>query len=70
MTLLRAADVAELLLATAENGGSAAAVVVVGGSVDGLAGRRLAVVVDTPGASPRDSEASAPPRWTRRPPST
>lgn len=49
---LRAADVAELLLGTAEVGGSAAAVVVVGGSVDGLAGRRLAIAVGGPGALP------------------
>ena len=40
---LRAADVAELLIRTAEEGGSAAAVVVVGGA-DGLLGRRLALV--------------------------
>lgn len=46
---LRAADVAELLLTTAEEGGSAAAVVIVGGAVEGAAGRRLAVVVQTPG---------------------
>jgi xanthine dehydrogenase accessory factor len=48
---LRAADVAELLLATAEAGGSAAAAVVVGGSAEGLAGRRLAIVIPTPGAA-------------------
>jgi len=42
---LRASDVSQLLLRTAEEGGSAAAVVVVGGSVDGLAGRRIALVV-------------------------
>lgn len=47
---LRAADVAELMLVTAESGGSAAAVVVVGGSVEGLVGRRLAMVAESPGA--------------------
>jgi len=49
---LRAADVAELLLSTAESGGSAAATVIVGGSADGLAGRRLAIAVAAPGALP------------------
>jgi len=49
---LRAADVSQLLLTTAEDGGSAAAVVIVGGTVDGAAGRRLAVVVPTPGSVP------------------
>jgi xanthine dehydrogenase accessory factor len=43
MNALSAADVAELLLATAESGGSAAAVVIVAASRDGLTGRRLAV---------------------------
>jgi xanthine dehydrogenase accessory factor len=49
---LRAADVAELLLTTAEEGGSAAAVVIVGGSVHGAVGRRVAVVLATPGGVP------------------
>jgi xanthine dehydrogenase accessory factor len=44
---ISAADVAELLMTTTEQGGSAASVVVVGGSVDGLAGRRLAIVIPT-----------------------
>lgn len=52
MTRLRAADVAELLLWTAEAGGSAAAVVVVGGSAEGLAGRRLAIAIAAPAAPP------------------
>ncbi|MBM4185100.1 MAG: hypothetical protein FJ207_12935 [Gemmatimonadetes bacterium] len=46
MSILSAADVAELLLGTAEAGGSAAAVVVVrtpSGALAALAGRRLAV---------------------------
>jgi xanthine dehydrogenase accessory factor len=43
MSGLSAADVAELLLATAESGGSAAAVVIVGASREGATGRRLAV---------------------------
>jgi len=45
---LRVADVAELLLATAEAGGSAAAVAVVGGADEGLVGRRLAVSLARP----------------------
>ena len=44
MSTLSAADVAELLLATAESGGPAAAVVIVGASRDGVTGRRLAVI--------------------------
>jgi xanthine dehydrogenase accessory factor len=43
VSALSAADVAELLLATAEAGGSAAAVVVVRAPREGLTGRRLAV---------------------------
>jgi xanthine dehydrogenase accessory factor len=43
MNDLSAADVAELLLSTAESGGSAAAVVIVGASSEGVTGRRLAV---------------------------
>ncbi|MSR20497.1 MAG: hypothetical protein EXR91_05905 [Gemmatimonadetes bacterium] len=43
MSGLSAADVAELMLATAESGGSAAAVVIVGSSKDGVTGRRVAV---------------------------
>lgn len=49
---LRAADVAELLTQTAEEGGSAAAVVVVGASSAELLGRRMAVVQPAGGASP------------------
>ena len=51
MTLV-AADVAELLLWTAEAGGSAAALVVVGGSDAKLAGRRLAIAIAAPTAPP------------------
>ncbi len=43
MSALSAADVAELLLATAEAGGSAAAAVIVRASGAGLTGRRIAV---------------------------
>jgi xanthine dehydrogenase accessory factor len=49
---LSAADVAELLLETAEVGGSAAAVVVVGGSVEGLGGKRLALAAASHDAVP------------------
>jgi xanthine dehydrogenase accessory factor len=49
---LGAADVAELLLWTAEAGGSAAALVVVGGSAGEPAGRRLAISIAAPGAPP------------------
>ena len=51
MTLV-AADVAEMMLWTAEAGGSAAAVVVVGGSTQDLSGRRLAVAIAAPSAPP------------------
>jgi xanthine dehydrogenase accessory factor len=51
MTLV-AADVAELLLWTAEAGGSAAAVVVVGGSSEELRGRRLAIAIAASDAPP------------------
>ena len=49
---LGVADLAELLLATAEAGGSAAAVAVVGGSAEGLSGRRLAIALAAPTAPP------------------
>jgi xanthine dehydrogenase accessory factor len=49
MSPLSAADVAELLLATAESGGSAAAVVIVRAPTPALTGRRLAVTRPAPG---------------------
>jgi xanthine dehydrogenase accessory factor len=52
MTVLGAADATELLVTTAETGGSAGAAVVVGGEPEGLAGERIAVVIETRGAEP------------------
>lgn len=49
MSILSAADVAELLLATAESGGSAAAAVIVRAPTPGLTGRRIAVTRTAPG---------------------
>jgi len=49
---VRAVDVSQLFLETTEAGGSAAAVVVVGGTVDGLAGRRIALAIPAGSSAP------------------